>query len=56
MKKLNVKALNKFYSNSTTPYEMKSLVSMCTDNFLSAEIKNPQMIAVLQDMGLLMDV
>ncbi len=55
MKKLNTKALNKFYSNSVTPYEMKNLVTSCVENYLNADVKNPLMIGVLQDMGMLMD-
>jgi hypothetical protein len=55
MKKLNMKKLNQFFLSGSNSDEVKSLVSNCVDNFVHSDTKNPQCIAVLNDLGLLME-
>ena len=55
MKKLNMKKLNQFYSNANTPREITNLVEQAVHNFVHEDVKNPQCIAILNDLGLLMD-
>lgn len=55
MKKINTKKLNQFYMSMNNSDDMKSLVRSCVDNFVHGEVKNPQCITVLNDLGLLME-
>ena len=54
--KLNTKKLNQYYMSSLNSSEMKSLVQICVENFIHTDIKNPQCVNVLTDLGLLTEV
>jgi ribonuclease HIII len=56
MKKINAKKLNQFYMSGNNSQEMKSLVHNAIDQFVhSTDAKNPVAIALLEDLGLLME-
>jgi hypothetical protein len=55
MKKINTKKLNQFFMSMNNSEEVKSLVTTCVDNFVHGETKNPQCIAILNDLGLLIE-
>jgi len=55
MKKLNIKKLSQFYSNKNNAPEMISLVQVSVDNYIHSDVPNPKCLAVLSDLGLLMD-
>ena len=55
MKKLNVKKLNQFYMSLSNSSELKVLVEHSVHNFVHEETKNVQCIAILTDLGLLLE-
>jgi hypothetical protein len=55
MKKLNVKKLNQFFRSENNAPEMKALVNCAVDYYTSNETPNVHYVAILQDLGLLMD-
>lgn len=56
MKKINTKKLNQFYMSGNNSHEMKSLVHNAIDQFVNrSDVKNPVAIALLEDLGLLME-
>jgi hypothetical protein len=55
MKKINTKKLNQFYMSGNNSLEMKALVERAVNNFVSDESKNPVAIALLEDLGLLVE-
>ena len=56
MKKINAKKLNQFYMSGNNSNEMKSLVHNAIDQFVNnTDAKNPVAIALLEDLGLLLE-
>ena len=55
MKKINVKKLNQFYRSENNAPEMKVLVNCAVDSYTSGGPVNVHYIAILQDLGLLME-
>ena len=56
MKKINTKKLNQFYMSGNNSVEMKSLVCQAIENFVNhTDAKNPGAIALLEDLGLLLE-
>lgn len=55
MKKINVKKLNQFMMNLNNSDQLRSIVDQAVNNFLNEETPNVKQIALLTDLGLLME-
>jgi hypothetical protein len=55
MKKINTKKLNQFMMSFGNSEQLKDMVNMAVNNFLSDETPNPRQIALLVDLQLLSD-
>ena len=55
MKRLNHKKLNAYFMNLSNSEEMRRIVQDAVSDFMNAETKNPLCVALLTDLGLLIE-